>query len=77
MKKTLVRTAAVTGSNIAQGAAESVGSRISVQNVTFVNSGQLDVLIKIQKRAATGYRDVTVTNPDNTNGTGTGCFTVN
>ena len=68
-------TVTVTGSNFVSGATVSFGSRISVQDVTFVNSGQLDVLIKIQKRAA-GSRDVTVTNPDGESGAA-GCFSVN
>ena len=69
-------TVSVTGSDFASGATVSFGNRVKVQGVTFVKSSQLDVLIKIHKRAS-GPRDVTVTNPDNTNGTGPDCFTVN
>ena len=70
-------TVQVTGLNFASGATVSFGERVNVQGVTFVDSGQLDVRIKIHKQAASGPRDVTVTNPNGDTGTGTNCFTVN
>ena len=70
-------TVAVTGLDFASGATVSFGSRISVQSVTFVSDGQLDVQIKIQRRASLGARTVTVTNPDDESGSLAGCFTVN
>ena len=70
-------TVAVTGSNFQDGATADFGERVTVQNVTFVDSDQLDVRIKVHPRATSGSRDVTVTNPDGKSGTGAGCFTVN
>ena len=49
---------------------------MNVQSVTFVSSTQLDVQIKVHKRAAGGLRDVTITNPDNSTATRVGGFTV-
>lgn len=68
---------AVTGSNFQNGATASFGDRVMVQSVTSMNSGQLNVQIKVHPRAASGPRDVTITNPDGQGGTGTGCFSVN
>ena len=66
----------IEGSNFASGATVSFGSRIAVQDVTFVDNTKLNVLIKIQRRASTGPRDVTVTNPDNKSDTKVDCFVV-
>jgi hypothetical protein len=70
-------TVAVTGSNFQDGATVSFGERITVQEVIFVGSGLLDVKIRIHPRAASGFRDVTVTNPDGQSGTLPDGFTVN
>ena len=70
-------TVVVTGSNFQDGATVDFGERIIVQEVTFVSPSQLDVRIRIHPRAASGSRDVTVTNPDGQSGTETGGFTVN
>lgn len=70
-------TVAVTGSNFQDGATADFGERVTVQEITFVSSSQLDVKIKIHPKAASGPRDVTVTNPDGQSGTEVGCFTVN
>ena len=67
----------MTGANFAAGATVSFGERVNVQGVTFMDSGWLDVRIKIHKQAATGSRDVTVTNPDGKFATKVGCFIVN
>jgi hypothetical protein len=69
-------TVKVLGANFQQGATASFGEGIAVQKVTFVNSAQLDVTIKIQRRAALGSRDVTVTNPDGSSGALDGGFLV-
>ena len=69
-------TVTVTGSDFASGATVSFGSRIAVQDVTWSSSSQLDVLIKIHRRASSGGRTVTVTNPDGQSGAA-GCFNVN
>ncbi len=68
---------AVTGSNFQDGATADFGDGIVVQNVTFDDSELLNVQIKVHKRAASGPRDVTVTNPDGKSGTQADCFTVN
>jgi len=69
-------TVAVTGSGFQDGATADFGARVTVQSVTVGDDGQLDVQIKVHPRAASGSRDVTVTNPDGQSGTGTGCFAV-
>ena len=69
-------TVTITGSNFVSGATVSFGSRISVQSVAFVDSDELNALIKIHRRASSGSRTVTVTNPDGQSGSA-GCFTVN
>jgi len=70
-------TVKIDGSDFQLGATVDFGSKIAVRNVTFVDTGQLVVDIRINKKAATGLRDVTVTNPNGDSGTGVGCFTVN
>ena len=68
---------AVTGSDFVDGATVKFGGRIAVQGVTFIGSDRLDVRIKVNKRADSGPREVTVTNPDSNFGSLAGCFTVN
>ena len=70
-------TVAITGTNFQAGATVDFGSRIVVQEVTFVHSSQLEVRIRIHPRAGSGSRNVTVTNPDGESGTLAGGFTVN
>jgi len=67
----------VTGSNFQSGATVGFGSQVMVQGITFVNSGQLNVQVKVHPKAATGLRTVTVTNTDGQSGSNAGCFTVN
>ena len=69
-------TVVVTGSNFQDGATADFGERVTVQEVTFINSGQLNVSIKIHPRAAPGPRDVTVSNPDGSSGVLEGQFDV-
>ena len=69
-------TVVVTGSNFQDGATADFGERVTVQEVTFINSGQLNVSIKIHPRAAPGPRDVTVSNPDGSSGVFDGQFDV-
>ena len=73
------QTVTVAGSNFLDGATVDFGERVNVQNVTFVSSTQLDVQIRVHNRAASGPRDVTVTNPDGQSSgpSGAGCFEVN
>jgi alpha-tubulin suppressor-like RCC1 family protein len=74
IKSTVVR---VNGTAFVSGATVTFsGTGISVTNVSFVSSTALDVTIDITAVAATGVRDVTVTNPDASTGTGIGIFTV-
>lgn len=67
----------VTGSGFVDGANADFGTRVTVQGVTFVSDTQLDVQVKVHPKAASGPRDVTVTNPDSQSGTNAGCFSVN
>ncbi len=67
----------VSGTGFQDGATVDFGARVAVQSVTFVDATELTVRIKIQRRATTGPRDVTVINPDGGSGIGVGCFQVN
>ncbi len=69
-------TVTISGSNFQDGATVDFGERIMVQNVTFIDSGHLEVQIKVHPKATQGPRDVTVTNPDGQSDTEAGGFTV-
>lgn len=70
-------TVTVSGSNFQNGASVDFGDRVNVQGVTFIDSSQLEVGIRVHNRASAGPRNVTVTNPDGQSDTMVGCFTVN
>ncbi len=70
-------TVTISGSNFQDGATADFGQRITVQDVMFIDSGHLEVRIKVHPRAASGPRGVTVTNPDGQSGTKADGFTVN
>jgi hypothetical protein len=71
---TINGTGFVSGASL--GAAFS-GSGITVNSVTFVSATQVTANITIATSAATGTRDVVLTNGDGTVAIGTGVFTVN
>ena len=52
------------------------GSGITVHSTTFGSATSLTANVTIDAGAATGARDITVTNPDTGTGTGTGVFSV-
>ena len=56
-------TILVTGTNFDPNATVDMGSRIAIQNVSVLSDTEIDVAIKVHRRA-TGTRDVVVTNPD-------------
>jgi hypothetical protein len=66
----------ISGTNFQAGATVSFGAGIAVQRTTSVNSSTIDCRIKINKKADTGPRVVTVTNPDGQPGTLPSGFTV-
>jgi len=66
----------VTGSNFQPGATVSFGADVTVTSTTVFSSTQVSVALSIAATAATGPRDVTVTNPDGQAGILTGGFTV-
>lgn len=70
-------TVTVTGTNFQSGAIADFGADIAVQSVSVVSETQADVRIKVHRRAASGGRTVTVTNPDGGSGSMEACFTVN
>jgi len=70
------RIVTIGGQNFQPGATVSFGAGIGVERITFVNAETLEVQIKVDGSAATGTRDVRVTNPDGNSGTLTGGFTV-
>ena len=68
---------AINGTGFAIGATVAFsGSGITINSTTFDSSTQVTVNITIAGSAATGARDVTLTNPDGSSVTGTGIFTV-
>jgi alpha-tubulin suppressor-like RCC1 family protein len=67
----------VTGTSFTSGATVAFsGTGISVTNVTYVSSTSLTVTLDVTGAASTGLRNVTVTNPDGSNGTGTSVFSI-
>jgi len=70
-------TVTLGGSGFQSGATVDFGPQIAIQNVTVASDTKLDVQIKIQKRATSGLRDVTVTNPDGGSSSLVNCFIVN
>jgi len=70
-------TVTVTGDHFRQGATVDFGNRVSIQSVTYVSAAQLDVSVRVHPRAATGPREVTITNPDGHVGSLAACFYVN
>jgi beta-glucanase (GH16 family) len=66
----------IAGEGFADGASVSFGPKIQVLDVTVVSPTELDVRVKIKKKAARGPRDVTITNPDGGEATGAGVFQV-
>jgi hypothetical protein len=71
------KTVLVNGSGFVSGATVAFsGTYVQVNSVTFVNANQLSLSVTIHGVAATGARNVTVTNPGGASGTCTNCFTV-
>ena len=67
----------VRGTNFVSGATVSVsGSGVTVSSVTWVGFTTLSVKLSVAAGAATGSRDVSVTNPGAAAGTCTGCLTI-
>jgi subtilisin len=66
----------VTGTNFQPGATASFGADVTVTSTTVVSSTQLSVALSIASTAATGPRDVTVTNPDGQTAFRPGGFTI-
>jgi len=67
---------AVTGTNFQPGASASFGADVAVTSTTVVSSTQLSAALAIASTAATGPRDVTVTNPNGQTALRPGGFTV-
>jgi hypothetical protein len=68
----------ITGTGFQSGAVASFsGAGLTVNSTTFTNSTSVTANVTIASNAATGARDVTVTNPDGGVGTGNSKFTVN
>jgi subtilisin family serine protease len=66
----------VTGTNFQSGATASFGPDVTVSSTTVISSTQISVALSIATTAATGPRDVTVTNPDGQAAIRAGGFTV-
>ena len=67
----------LNGTNYVSGANVTFsGSGISVKTISFVSASQLKVAVDVGASAATGKRDVTVTNPDGKSVTAAGLFDV-
>ena len=76
VKGAVNRNITVTGTGFVNGATASFGTGITTNSTAFVDSSHLTVNITVTTGAVTGTHDVTVTNPDAGNGTGTALFTV-
>ena len=69
-------TVTIFGANFQNGAIADFGERVIVKGVTVVSPDELRVQIRVHNLAATGLRDVTVTNPDGQSGVLTDGFTI-
>jgi hypothetical protein len=67
----------VLGSSFVGGATVTIsGDGVTYNSTIFVSSAEIDVNITLSSNASQTSRDVTVTNPDQGVGTGSGVFTV-
>lgn len=72
-----LREITINGKNFISGATISFsGTGIALSNVNFVNSRQLKVNASISSTATVGFRDVTVTNPDQSSFTLSNAFEI-
>lgn len=71
------QTVVINGANFVNGAVPDFGPDITVSFTTFVDSTQLKAHVIVGGSAATGSRNVAVTNPDTGVAVCAGCFTVN
>lgn len=70
-------TLSIAGESFVDGAVvEFSGTGITVDSTSWVSCTELSVSIQIATNAATGARNITVVNPDQSYGTGTGLFSV-
>jgi len=68
----------ITGSHFQSGATVTFSnSGITVPTTTFVNSGEIDVVINVTSNATTGAGNITIDNPDGGSGSCLACFTIN
>ena len=66
----------ITGTNFQSGAAVSLGSGVSVQDVTVVDTQTITATVVVSATTGTGNRTLVVTNPDYGKGTCLGCAKV-
>jgi len=66
----------IVGSEFENGATASFGPGITVSFTTVVDSAHMTAHVIVAGNATVGSRNVTVTNPDTTSATCSGCFTV-
>jgi hypothetical protein len=72
------QTVTISGANFVNGAQVSFsGTGITVNSTTFVDAFTLNANVSVGAAAATGLRNITVTNPDTSTSTFTNAFTVN
>jgi len=70
-------TVVIKGSGFQSGATATVsGTGVSVLSTAFINSTKLKAVVQVASNAPVGARDVTVTNPDTTSASCTGCLTI-
>jgi PqqD family protein of HPr-rel-A system len=67
----------LTGTDFEATPTVDFGAKIIINSVTYISSTTLTVNIKVRKNAASGSRDITVTNPDSGSATLLNGFTVN
>jgi hypothetical protein len=67
----------INGTGFVNGATVAIaGADVFVQSRTWISATRIDAVIDISSSGSPSARDVTVTNPDTTNGTKPGGFTV-
>lgn len=65
------------GSGFVSGATATIsGTGITITNTSWVSATRIDLTVDITGSATLGARNITITNPDLSSGTGTGIFTV-
>jgi hypothetical protein len=66
----------ITGTGFQPGASVDLGDKVSAQQVSVNSPTQITLKVRVNNRATSGPRTVTVTNPDGSSGSNAGIFSV-